>query len=175
MSDDNIVTFGGNNSKATPKEDETQFVAVCLECRCRTFNCFADGTIKCSFCDTPLHVGNHNDEQWRRVIPGLPADTSNIEDESSRTVTKNDMPDASMARRRTIKSLSDWSTSGHLCFVGGYNLSGEGRYWLDINTEEQRQWVLEKLAEMIHFVSDADIETTNELQIIPINKDGNNV
>ena len=130
MSDDNIVTFGGNNSKAgasgeggnnskaTPKEDETQFVAVCLECRCRTFNCFADGT---------------------------------------------------------IKSLSDWSTSGHLCFVGGYNLSGEGRYWLDINTEEQRQWVLEKLAEMIHFVSDADIETTNELQIIPINKEGNNV
>ncbi len=199
MSDDKVVTFEGNKPadldidkfadeifkedavildylhKAEQREAEAakpkeEYVFICGDCHCRTFNLYAGGDIRCSFCETPVQVGeaHHSDDvQWRRTIPVLPEDTTKIGDEDDTVVSNNELPDASIARRRTIKTINDWDKDKQLVLVGGYNARGAGYWWFDITTEEQREWVIDKLKGILEYVEQGSIETSHTYELKP--------
>lgn len=147
----NIIkpTFG---KKDEPPQETGRLIYVCGNCDCRTFNLFADGSITCSHCDRelcPCEGGEGAQENWRRCVPNPPEDTSTLPTDAG-TVNVHYMGDASYARSRTLKNINEWGDK--LVMVVGYHDDGSGRSWFDYETEEQRQWVLRKLAEVVKHV-----------------------
>lgn len=166
MTDDNVVTFGGNgasggNGAKKCDHDLSQLVAICSECQCNTFKCFADGTVKCSYCETPLVPNHPNEENWERCIPEPPADPSIVKE--AKSTTRSGVPDNTMSRRRTLKIINKWD--GDIELVDGYHKDGTGRWWTNISTEEDREYVLRKVAEVIDWVVRIKIDGSNELVI----------
>lgn len=160
------VTPAGNvitpNFGKKPPEDE-RYIFVCGECQCRTFNLFDDGTIMCAYCDTEVRVDPSDpaDKLWRRCLPRLPDDRSNIESEAG-TVNVNHLGDTSLARRRVVSMLEKWSNDGELALIAGYNANGASHGWFGIETEEQRAWALEKLGYIIDHITSMSVEKDME-------------
>lgn len=168
MSDDNVVTFRGNQKE---EQDRTKYLFICGNCSCRTFNLMAGGGIECSFCDTEVLTGEayaDDERMWRKRIPDAPSKEVRDRIEQEDNVQQSDLPDDSIARRRVTKHINEWGDDNDLVLVGGYNSHGEGRWWMNIRTPEQRDWALEKIDEIVKWVQRANLETTNTLQITPV-------
>lgn len=169
---DNVVTFKGNKP---PEPDTDEYVFVCGNCRCRTFNLLAGGTIKCSFCDTKLEVDaadKYDADQWQRRHPVLPDDKkAQVGDEPSNSTDTHDTPDETLARRRVMGHLDDWAAGNDLVLIGGYNKHGEGRWWMDIRSDEQKEWVMERLEHLKNWVGERTFDMTHELHITPVDDD----
>jgi hypothetical protein len=145
---DNIVTFRGKTEK--PKEPEERLIYVC-SCGCRTFNLYADGNIVCSYCDGELGPGAGDPEGWRRCLQPPPPV---VEKDDGGTLNEHQLPDSTLARRSVMKKINQWADSGNLVMVYAYHENGAGSGWMDISSDEQKEWMLDKLQDVVKFVTD---------------------
>lgn len=142
---DNVVTFKGKT-----KEPQERLIYVCT-CGCRTFNMFADGNIICSYCDRELGPDEGNQDGWRKCLPVPPPV---VEQDDGGTVNEHMLPDETLARRSVMKRVNEWSDSKGLVFVYAYHDNGAGTGWMEIETEHQKQWMIDKLQDVVKFVTD---------------------
>jgi hypothetical protein len=153
----NVAQFKPRPKTPKPVEPAERLLFVCGECQCRTFNLMSDGSIECSYCDEPLRPGEGEESQWRKCMPSHPEDTSKIKEDTG--FSEHQLPDASMARRRTLKRVTEWEGAGTAAILGGVNKDAEGSWWVDFDTEEQRQWVLRRISEIREFVTEYELGT----------------
>lgn len=168
MSDDNIVTFPGNEP-----EDDTEYVLVCMKCTNRTFNLYAGGKVTCAGCDveTILHGADEDDiERWRAVV-GEPSDKSRVKAQDSNEVVSKQFNSIPLARAQTMKRIHEWDKDDTLVMLIAYCSTGEGRHWFDIVTEEQRAWVMEKFAALAESIKTMDISMPSSERIFPKRED----
>jgi len=163
-----VIKFNPPPAKNSPSPPEghepTEFIYLCGNCDCRTFNLLASGTIICSSCDTPVKTEDRNDERWRQVIKTMePQNPETITESDSGTLNVNMYADASLARRGTLKRIAQWEEGKELVMVGAYAVDGAGRHWFDVVTEDQRQWVLARLADLMAHVNSMKVDGTQEV------------
>lgn len=151
---------------AKPKEE---YLLICGACECRTFNLYAGGVVKCSFCEAVLKEKptDVEDRRWRSVVPDAPSNPENVPTADDGYITENQLPDYQLARRRVLKLINAWADDNHLVLVGGYNRRGEGRWWLDAKTEEEREWLKDKIGQVFEWVTEVKLDARNELQSTP--------
>lgn len=176
MSDDkdNVVTFKGNQANdddtyACGHSKHEQYVLVCTECDNRTFNLFAGGKITCAFCDTEIKIAEDDDiRKWREVVARpSPKDDIAPSNHADKVMSQNHMSDPSYASRFVASVINKWVDKQELVMLVGYKDTGEGRHWFDIRTEEQREWVLEKLTQLHDGLKEMDISMPLHQTIIP--------
>jgi hypothetical protein len=134
---DNIIQF--------PKPDEIVFVCGC---GCMSFFVNANDTLECCNCHD-IKNSSPPDGEWRKWLPDIP---DNVTEDTGGKMVVRAIGSAEIARRQTLKHIQDWSTSGNLGMVSAYATDGTGKHWFDIETDEQRQWVLRKLQKTIDHI-----------------------
>lgn len=135
-----------------PHPSRDKLMLLC-ECGCETFNLIANGTMECAYCDK---VVGGNSERWIERMP-LPNHDSPVE-ESDDFVRNSYMRTVEFARKKIVKTITHWSDTKQLMMTVGYNAEGDGRLWVDISTEEQREWALVKLEALKEYVARVALE-----------------
>lgn len=148
MSDNIVKPVFGKPTK--PEEPPERLIFVC-QCGCRTFNMYADGNIVCSYCDGELGPGQGSSEGWRRCLPDVP---DVVEQDEGGTVNDHQLPDESLARRHIMKRINKLNEEGELALVYAYSTDGGGHGWMGFDTEEQREWTIRKMKEVIQWARD---------------------
>lgn len=163
MSDDNVVTFRGNEKEADTKE----YVMVCPQCDNRTFDLYAGGKITCAFCNVEVVAADADTHRaWTDTI-GKPREGDDIHSGRGTEVTDTRMTDVALARRFTLKHFNNWDKADTMVMAIGYNNEGRGQHWFDINSEEQRAWVLEKFDALRKHIESVEIDMPTRQQITP--------
>lgn len=162
---DNITLFPGTKSNDTPLD---KIMLICGNCRCETFHLLANGTMACAYCDTPVSADSEN--AWRERMPEF--DEAGMENVDP-PVHNKFLGSAEFARKRVMRDLNHWSDTGTTALVIGYNVDGMGQSWVDIDTEQQREWVMEKIGQLLAYVGEMDISSTRTVVYVPEEENGN--
>lgn len=154
MSEDNVVTFRGNQPVEEAPVEKEELLFTCGQCDCRSWKLLSTGNIECANCGSYFNVHDtceeHTDDGirgWRKVIATAPEETKDLPDEGD-TVNVRCMPDETLASRAVFRDLERWLREGKLVFVGGYHEDGRGRWWLGAHNAEQRDWIVRKIGEI---------------------------
>jgi hypothetical protein len=141
--------FGHNDNV-----DEVQeLYLVCPACRVMSFNLVASVppvghavyNIHCAGCDNVVAEGDEA-FKWATKVPETPpAGTVTDLMGYANTVSTGS---AHLALARTLKHVENWKKEDTLCLLAGYNTDDQSAFWMNFETEEQRNWVLRKLAEI---------------------------
>lgn len=136
---DNVVPF-----KPTASAEEEQFVWIC-GCGCQSFRLLSDGAIECCQCENQCNAHS----EWRRDLPDPPDE---VERDTSGTIIHTALGVPELARRRVLKTLDEWARDDELLMVAAYHKDGTGKHWLGIETQEDKDEVLDKLLDLIQDV-----------------------
>lgn len=118
-------------------------VWVC-SCGCKSFFLHEGGDIECANCN--VYTAHAENGRWANVLPELPDEVTT---DDGGAINVKCVGSAEFARRRAMKRITEWSTADKLAAVFGYHHDGSGSHWTDIANEEQKQWVLRKLRELL--------------------------
>ncbi len=131
---------------------EERMVYVCSNCSCRSYNLFADGSIACSYCELILSPGDVGSEygDWLKCTDG--AAVKDKDDFDPKPFDQHHFADCSLARRQITKKIMGWADSEQLEFITAFNTDGSATSWHNIETEEQRQWILDRMMEAMDYV-----------------------
>lgn len=155
-----------NNIVADPTIPLNRIMLVC-NCGCETFALYADGGMKCAYCNDP--VDPETEKTWRERMPDpSPEELMKIEADDDVKVRNIFYGNPEMARRRVMRELSLWSDLNRMALVIGYNIDGTGQSWTSIETEEQREWVLRKIDSLRQYVVDKSIESIGHAFYRPV-------
>lgn len=137
---------------ASPKVETVELaegerlVLVCKKCDCSTFQLRSDGQIECSMCDEFVEPDTvHYD--WMKLAPDTPEPGAEVQEGGA--VLNNCLPSATMARDRVTKRLLEWNKGKSTVLISVYNDDGAGMFWTGAETEDQREWIIRKLNEVI--------------------------
>lgn len=136
------------------KAPEDEYILICGKCKCKSFSAMYKGGLECTNCETQVQV--EDTDVWRKMIPALPAN-DDIPPIEGKAVTAHRFLDETFARRMVMNEINGYLDTDKICFVAGYNTDGFGRAWMDVRTEPQRAWVLDKLEELHEFTMAMDI------------------
>jgi hypothetical protein len=166
MSDDNIVTFKGN--QPAPSQEDEKYVFICGHCDNQTFNLFSDGTIGCAFCEHVMCASCSDPEQhpnWVKAAGKLPDDRSTIPEPDPVKVSTHHFQDTSFAFKRVWRTLKGWMEKGEIMMLNAYNKDGAGESWFGIQDEDDRQLMLGRLDAITKHVEKCEIGTEIESQM----------
>lgn len=149
-----------------PHPDRNKLMLLC-DCGCETFNLIANGNMECAYCDK---VVDEKSDRWIERMP-VPTHASPVED-SDDFVRNSYLRTSTFARKKIAKNISHWSDTNQVAMMLGYNNDGRGHLWVDIETEEQREWVMRKLMSLHEYVSTkALLNGPSEVQYTPVEPD----
>lgn len=80
------------------------------------------------------------------VIPFKPSDPP--ERDSGGTLAVTAIGNKTFAMRRVIRQVEDWAKSEELAALSAFTKDGSGKHWFDVETEEQKQWILRRIDDM---------------------------
>jgi uncharacterized Zn finger protein (UPF0148 family) len=126
--------------------NDDRIVFVC-GCRCRSFFLYQDGNISCANCDTETFT--ENNARWAAETKDI---SPEVQGDDSGTTNVRSLGRPEIARRHTMKEINNWSSSDNLAMVIAYNVDGSGKQWLDIQTQEQKDWCIQKLEELLKII-----------------------
>lgn len=130
----------------TEGQDSTLYIAVCINCGCRSFELLSSGQIECCNCGQ-RPTGYEEEVEWRRVLPEEPKNPDDVEGDGG-TIGVRSMGVADIAMHSTMKVMNEWTKAGNATMLIAFGRDGAGKHWFDIHTEEQKEWVLRRLREV---------------------------
>jgi uncharacterized Zn finger protein (UPF0148 family) len=140
------MTGDNENNNVIPLTQPDKLILLCNECKCPTFNLVANGTMECAYCNAVVHP--ETSTKWAERVPAPTQDIGEPE-----KVSNNVMGNATYARKRVMRELNKWADTATMVLVIGYSVDGYGHSWLDIDTEEQREWILKKIDDLKEYVA----------------------
>lgn len=162
QNEENNVTSLGNFRKqkeeAKAAEPQPELIYLCTECNCSTWRMVkkpcGQGFVECAMCRNTIV---HRDEEdltkaaWHRIMDTAPTDPEEVAKlpEDGGRVNREDMGSEGLAIRRTVKRIQDAAKKNELVFAGGYQEDGAGFWWMGTRTEEQRDWIVGKMEDII--------------------------
>lgn len=130
-------------------EQITTYIACCPHCDCRSFELLSNGTIACANCQFDVQGSYQEVAAWRRCLPEVPkGDPRDVPDDSN-TVKVTALGHVEFARRSVMKHIEKWNKDGDLAAIFAYHRDGSGKHWSAAETEDQRDWVVRKMLEII--------------------------
>lgn len=121
----------------------SRLIWLCGHCGCTTFRLYDDHTAECAGCEN-ISEGS----QWVTPIQDKPKDPDK---DSGGCVDVIGIGAVSLARRRVLKTISD--KADDIAFVVAYFEDGAMSAWTGMETEEQRQWTLDRLRQLSDLLS----------------------
>lgn len=141
-------------------EPEDRLVMVCMNCNCMTHYVHDDHTIECANCGD--RMGEMS--EWRLPLPPEPEVIKNTA--GCVKVTNVGSPEAACAA--VLGDIRQWHHDKTLEVLIAYHKDGTGRSWLNLQTEQDREYVLLKLNDLISQVTKAAIDQcTCEPEVTP--------
>ena len=119
-----------------------KLVWVCGLCDCTTFRLYNDGTVECALCGS---VSDDTDG-WVESLKDKPVKEGET-DEGTWSVTGIGTVD--FARKRVMRMINEWEENGKLAVVAAWDLDGDAKMWADIETQEQKDWMVRKVSEFL--------------------------
>lgn len=161
MSDDHPVTSQGNilpmKRRTEEKVDKSQYVMVCTECQCTTWQITLGGAVQCANCDAD-HSSFTPQLAWARVHADT-IDTSTLEDNDQQKVLRFK---GDIARARVAKKVQEWYDDGSLVFAVAYNLNSGTSMWTGIETAKEREWAYRRLQDMRDWLGSFELDDEQE-------------
>lgn len=148
MTLDKIVPF-----RRPAKEPEQKLILYCNNCDCRTFEINVDTTIECANCGEVCEVITTD---WTFRPPVAPPPEAVNRDRGYNTVTRFLDPDAAILG--VLAEINRWRETDTLEFVVAYNKSGLGRTWSRLLTQDDKDYILTKLKEVVEHVERAAVQ-----------------
>lgn len=125
-----------SNVVGLPKRE--RLIWLCGHCGCSTWYLYSDSLTECAAC------GNVSDGcEWVTPIEDKP---KSPEKDNGASVNIIGVGSVELAKRRVLKVIND--RSGELALIAGWTSDGGMKAWSDIETAEQRDWVVRKLHEL---------------------------
>ena len=150
------------------KECSCRMVYVCSNCSCRSYNLFSDGSIACSHCQLFLAPGDVGSEYggWSK----LDKDPKEQAEFDPPPFDRHEFGDPTLARRMVVKRLLGWVDTGELQFITGFHKDGSATSWHNIDKEEDRGWILDRMLEAMDYVEglligDQEDDTDSQLEL----------
>lgn len=130
-----------------------ELVLVCGRCGCMTHYIHEDYA-ECSNCSTNMGVDT---SEWRRELPPASEDRDGVGDTGG-LISNTVMSAPVLARKRVMKRISEMEGSGELAAVFAYANDGAGHFWMSVCTQDQKDWMLRRLAELTEYVTNMSVE-----------------
>lgn len=124
---DNVIPF----KPADP------LIFVC-GCGCQSFRIQSNDTFECCNCHDVKASG-----EWVKHLPDVPNEPP--ERDSGGTLAVTAIGNKEFAMRRVIRQIEDWAKSEELAALSAFTKDGSGKHWFDVETEEQKQWILRRI------------------------------
>lgn len=131
-----------------------ELVFVCT-CGTRTFevmghtNSECEGYLKCSGCGNEVEVEGSD---WRKKLPPVPDDTEGLQDTIGTTIHSRSNSPTNLVVLRVLRNIGKWDPDD-IALMVGFHEDGAGEQFFTFNTEEQRQWVLDRLDQVKDYVT----------------------
>lgn len=129
-----------------------QLIYVC-DCGCQSFRLYPSAAVECANCGLSHTVPDAVGE-WLKQLPDLP-ETITRTDAGTITVKALRTPD--FARAQVLRDLNDWAKSGELELIVGYRTDGNGKNWSNVQTQDQKEWVLRKLRQLTAHIEQSKV------------------
>jgi hypothetical protein len=123
----------------------------CAVCNCASYFLYNDKTVECVGC----HTVGVDDGEWIINLPEPEPDKiTKTDDDVIRVITWGS---PELARRHTLKKIAAVNEAKELVAVAGWDKDGGMHSWFDIATQEEKDWMLRKLAQLTEHVANVDV------------------
>lgn len=127
---DNVIPF---------KQPEL-LIFVC-SCGCQSYRIQSDCTIECCNCHDVKAFG-----EWVKHLPPVLSDPPERTSAGTLIVTAHGSEE--LAKRRVLRDIELWMRNDELMLLSAFNKSGGGKHWFNLKTEDDKEFLLNRLAEM---------------------------
>jgi hypothetical protein len=158
MMDDNIVTFKGNQpSPEAEKEDMSEFILVCEDCMCTTFQVVLNGNLRCAECERESSEAAPQ-LNFARHVPENTEEIKNPED-AQKTLR---FQGQDIAEARVVRKVNEWYKARTLIFAAACTSDAHTIQWTGIETEEHREWLYRRLDELRDWLDKMQLEKKDD-------------
>lgn len=153
--DDNVVDFRSGGGEGNGGDGEKpEVVLVCTHCECMTHYINADMSVRCASCEA---FTTPEEGEWRRHLPDKPEEVGELATTEGLVASKV-LGNAMLARKRVLRTLSEWEKSGELMLLSGYAEDGAGSHWVGMDTQEQKDWTVSKLESLLASIREMKVQ-----------------
>lgn len=153
----NITQFPGKQEAPPDQEDMSQYILICPDCKCTTFQVKLNGDLTCAECEkeSSEYAPQFN---FARHIPENTKEIDHPEDAQKILRFQGE----EFARSRVVKKINEWYKDNTLMFAVAYTLDNGAIQWTGIETVEEREWAYTKIEEMKRWLASYELPETKE-------------